>query len=334
MGFFKSIGDFTVKSAKVMSGYQAYQDRKEAIMLKEEAEELYDDTISENDSRRERANEVLTEFGRIRLESLQDTVGRFLKYLKIMKHNFNDKEYELSAVINLRDEEVKQMESIELTAKETLGTTAVAGGIAAAAVAGVPTAVTTAVGALATASTGTAISSLSGAAATNATLAWLGGGSIAAGGGGMAAGSTALAAITGASAGILAVAATGIIASMHYSKKLTAAEEYYSEVSEYRAKAECAWELMDGVVKRAQELQMVTQNLQIRIHEQLAYLEPLIYDFINDDQYYVEAFQQTALMVKTMSELSQIPVLDEKGFVSEASSIEIRKVNKILNKEL
>ncbi len=45
---------------------------------------------------------------------------------------------------------------------------------------------------LATASTGTAISTLSGAAATNATLAWLGGGSIAAGGGGMALGTAVL----------------------------------------------------------------------------------------------------------------------------------------------
>lgn len=44
------------------------------------------------------------------------------------------------------------------------------------------------VGKLAAASTGTAISTLSGIAAKNATLAWLGGGSIAAGGGGIAAG--------------------------------------------------------------------------------------------------------------------------------------------------
>ena len=43
-----------------------------------------------------------------------------------------------------------------------------------------------------TASTGTAISSLSGAAATNATLAWFGGGSIAAGGGGVAMGTVVL----------------------------------------------------------------------------------------------------------------------------------------------
>ncbi|MDM8566637.1 hypothetical protein QUF74_13425 [Candidatus Halobeggiatoa sp. HSG11] len=44
----------------------------------------------------------------------------------------------------------------------------------------------------ATAGTGTAIASLSGAAATNATLAWIGGGTLAAGGGGVAAGITVM----------------------------------------------------------------------------------------------------------------------------------------------
>lgn len=53
-------------------------------------------------------------------------------------------------------------------------------------------ATTAAVMALGTASTGTAISTLSGVAATNATLAALGGGSVAAGGGGMALGTMVL----------------------------------------------------------------------------------------------------------------------------------------------
>lgn len=65
-----------------------------------------------------------------------------------------------------------------------------AGGFAAA---GATSAVVMALG---TASTGTAIASLSGAAATNATLALLGGGTLAAGGGGMAAGAAALSAAT------------------------------------------------------------------------------------------------------------------------------------------
>lgn len=328
------VWDFTKKVAKTVSGVQAWQDRKEAKRLKEEAEELYNDTLAENETRRESANNELTAFGRVRLESLQDTVGVFLGYLKIMKHNFTEKEYELSGVINLQDEEVKAMESVELTARESLGATAVAGSVAAAAIAGVPTMVTGAVGALATASTGTAISSLHGVAAYNATMAWLGGGSIAAGGGGMAAGATTLAAITGVSAGVAAIAAIGIVAGMHYSKKLTAATKNYEEMCEYREKAECAWALMDGIVKRAHELKDVTLKLRKRIHYQLGLLEPLVYDFVTEDPYYIETFQQTALLVKTMSELSQIPVLDEKGYVSQSSKLEIVKVNKILNREL
>lgn len=61
---------------------------------------------------------------------------------------------------------------------------------------------------------------LSGAAATNATLAWLGGGSLAAGGGGMAAGSAVLGAITATTTGVFALAAAGIVASAYYSKNI------------------------------------------------------------------------------------------------------------------
>lgn len=61
------------------------------------------------------------------------------------------------------------------------------------------------VGAFAAASTGAPIASLSGAAATNATLAWLGGGSLAAGGGGIAAGSVVLGGVVAAPAVIATV---------------------------------------------------------------------------------------------------------------------------------
>lgn len=330
----KKIGDFSVKAGKTVSGVQAYQDRQEAKHLKEKASEIYRNVIEENENRRIAANKTLTAFGNVRLESLQDTVGVFLKYLSIMQYRFCDKEYDLAGNIGLKKEEVKQLESIDLSAKEAFKTTAAAGGVAVAAVAGVPSLVTGTVSMLATASTGTAISSLSGAAATNATLAWLGGGSIASGGFGVAAGQTVLTAITGASAGLVALAATGIVAGMYYSKKLTAAETYYSNVLDFREKAKCGWVLMDGILERAKELQDVTQELRERIHHQLALLEPLIYDFVSTDSYYVETFQQTALLVKTMSELSQIPILDENGYVSESSRIEIIQVNKILNKEL
>lgn len=66
------------------------------------------------------------------------------------------------------------------------------------------------------ASTGAAISGLSGAAARNATLAWLGGGSLAAGGGGMALGSTVLTGLN-VGVGIFAVGFAAKKAAIQYS---------------------------------------------------------------------------------------------------------------------
>jgi hypothetical protein len=86
---------------------------------------------------------------------------------------------------------IEQLEHWQGQAAHAVG---VLSGVASGAVAGTSTAagVYGLIGALGTASTGTAIGSLSGIAATNATLAWLGGGALAAGGGGMALGSVVL----------------------------------------------------------------------------------------------------------------------------------------------
>lgn len=75
---------------------------------------------------------------------------------------------------------------------ETANRQAFAGVVGAGAGAVAATGAMSAIAAFGTASTGTAISSLSGAAATNASLAWLGGGSLATGGGGVALGSAVL----------------------------------------------------------------------------------------------------------------------------------------------
>lgn len=93
--------------------------------------------------------------------------------------------------IDLPEYEAESLKNVSAGAGLLLGgvggaAVGTAGGFAAAG------ATTSAVMALGTASTGTAISTLSGVAATNATLAALGGGSIAAGGGGMALGSAIL----------------------------------------------------------------------------------------------------------------------------------------------
>lgn len=99
------------------------------------------------------------------------------------------------------------------------GAAGTAGGFAAAG------ATTSAVMALGTASTGTAIASLSGAAATNATLALLGGGTIAAGGGGVALGTAVLG---GATLGV-GLLVGGMIFNVTGSKLSEKADEAYSQ---------------------------------------------------------------------------------------------------------
>lgn len=322
------------KAGKVVTGVKAYHDRKEAKHLCSEADTLQEETLREDEWRKDIANQELEEFGSVRLGALQSTVKVFLGYLKIMKYNYNEKTYHLGGSVSLTTNDIDSLKRIDMNASEALSATAAAGTAAAAAIQGVPSAVTYLVGRYALASTGTAIAKLHGAAATNAIMAWLGGGSLASGGGGMAAGAAVLEGIVGVSTGIVALASLGIVASVHYSKKLTAAQEYHSQVLVNREKAEAAWDLMDRILERADELKEVTLALEERIIDQLEYMEPLIYDFNTTDPYYVETFKQTALMVKSMSEISQVPIINEKGYVSEESRLQIQQVNTILNREL
>ncbi|MDY4161106.1 MAG: hypothetical protein SOX94_06325 [Prevotella sp.] len=318
----------------MLTGYDAYQNRKKAIGLKSKADNVKHEVEVTNKKKREETNKVLKEFGQVRLHALQDTVGPYLNYIKIIGHNYKEKEYEIYKKIDIKPEYIKELETIEMNAESALGVAVGSGAMAAAAMSGVPTAVTWGVTSFAAASTGTAISSLSGAAATNATLAWLGGGSLAAGGGGMAAGAAVLSGITYASMGVVALASAGLMANAIYSKKYTEATKYWEKVREYRSKMQLAWKLLDGIKQRAAELQRVTKDLRRRISCRLPLLEPLIYDYQSEDDYYVRTFQECGILVKAMSELAQVPILDVKGNVSNESGLIIDKTRKILNKEL
>lgn len=322
------------KGLKVVSGVQAYQDRKEAKDIEGKAQLLLQNLKSEDKKVRQRSKKILSEFGQCRLDSLKSVVGVFLKYLKVLEKNFKVKEYEILTQANITKVKYKEMASVEMNAREATATLVAGGSAASAALAGVPSLVTGAVSALATASTGTAISTLSGAAATNATLAWLGGGSLAAGGGGIAAGSAVLTGITGATMGVFALAAAGIVSSAVYSKKLTAANEYYEKLKIEEAKLKAGWRVVESINQRALELQSLTTEITNRAVKQLDYLEPLIYDFDNNDAYYLETFQKSALLAKAVGDLSQVPLLDENGEVNKESELIQLKMKSILNSEL
>jgi hypothetical protein len=132
---------------------------------------------------------------------------------------------------------------------EHLITTAVA---SAATYTGVPMAVA----AYGSASTGTAIAGLSGAAAQNATLAWLGGGSIAAGGGGMALGAVALSAVAIGPA----ILVGGFVMNGKGEKALTDAQRYCAEVDASVQEQERLRTRLTLVDERVQELHNVLRS--------------------------------------------------------------------------
>lgn len=327
----EDVGNYAKDMGKLVSGVTAYENRKAANEKKEKADKIMEETTRQIEQVRFLANTRLETFGRARCEILKTTVGRFIKIIESLNNSVKEKVYELSSSLSLGESDFNELESVEMNGSNLLATATAGGSIAAAALTGVPAAVNASVAALCSASTGTAISQLHGAAARNAILGWLGRTAV---GGGMAAGQTVLTAITWTSTGIFALASVGIVAGKIYSQKHTDAEKYLADVETWQAKSLAASEIMKGVVMRSDELLSVTSRLEGRIIPVLDELEAIVPIFSPVNQEHAKTFQRAAILVKSMSELAQTPLLDENGNLNKQSLIMVDKTQKILNHQL
>ena len=163
-----------------------------------------------------------------------------------------------------------------------------------------------------TASTGTAISGLSGAAAWNATLAWLGGGSLAAGGGGMALGTMVLGGITVGPA----LAVGGFVVASQGEKAMTKARQYEAKVNTEIAKLNAAKDVLQQVKQRIYELSDLVEQLNYHAVLLLNELEFQPFDRHRD----VEKFQQLALLIKALAEILKTSILDSEGNLNSATA--------------
>lgn len=166
---------------------------KDAKDTMEETQRRHRQNLERFEKQSERTNEDMDALGKDELNILNSFEG-FSNLFEQIKNRPVFKPYDKSDV-KLPDYNGEELREVSVGAGVLLGgiggaAAGTAGGFAAGG------ATTAAVMALGTASTGTSIAALSGAAATNATLAALGGGSLAAGGGGVALGTTILGAAT------------------------------------------------------------------------------------------------------------------------------------------
>ncbi len=173
-----------------VKGVKGAIDHSDATDINQDAHSMVDVANRKVDEQREITNAALKDYGERKLRALNGVIADFIDTFGRLKNVDTIHTPELDK-LNLGDFSTVSLDrsrsDYELLKSSGLGLGAGMGGGAALAFGAYNGTML-----LATASTGTAISTLSGAAATNATLAWLGGGSLAAGGGGMALGSMVL----------------------------------------------------------------------------------------------------------------------------------------------
>jgi len=178
----------------VGKGVQALVRNKKAKDLNISAKELVEQMEQQLDHSRELCNETLASLGQEKVDSLRYEITDFVNiYSKIKNVDLNEEagidSLRLGEFSNVLLNEMRVSCSLFDASTLGLGTGAAGGAL-------------TAFGAysgtmmFASAGTGTAISTLSGVAASNATLAWLGNGTLAAGGYGVAGGTIVLGVLT------------------------------------------------------------------------------------------------------------------------------------------
>jgi len=269
---------------------------------------LYEDERRKLEERETITNEALQSLGTRQAQANRKVVGRMADFLR--RHEKLVSESEKLLVDGLE----RTSRTVEIEAG--LGQDAVAWmrGIVGSAVTGVGVnaGVTTAVTTFAAASTGTAISSLSGAAATNATLAFLGGGSIATGGGGMVVGAAALNFVTIGPA----VLVSGLVVAGQGEKAKTQARVNEAAVNEAIAEAQATTSAFDAIVARVEEIESLLDRLIVRCISALDLLESEPFD----PDRHASRFQHALTLTFAVRDVASAQVINESGDLNEETA--------------
>lgn len=312
----------------VKKGIDAHEKNNQAKRIYNRAESMYNNTKNKVEQSRKSANDSLQQLGKMKLHVMGNNINRFIKAFEQLRNVELTQSLGIDELKYLSKDEWKQMKkmvdfSFNMTSGAVQGS--IAGGLAALGAYG---------GAMTfgVASTGAAISGLAGAAATNATLAFLGGGSLAAGGFGMAGGAVVL-------GGLVAGPALAILGFTMNSK----AEENLENARSQRAKVEKYCEEMKVIVdscnKITERTDMFTdllKRLNILFGEITYQLECVISKsgkdyryYSNDDKNIVRISCAVAKAVKTVIDT---PILTKEGNVDSRSLTVLNENQKLLNR--
>jgi hypothetical protein len=182
------------------------------------------------------------------------------------------------------------------------------------------------------ASTGTAIASLSGVAATNATLAFLGGGSLAAGGLGMAGGMMVLGGLVAGPA----LAIMGFVFGAKASKNLDNAYSNLAEAGKIAEELNTAAVLCNGIRRRGYMFERLLIRLDAIFLPLTLGMEKIISTsgidwnaFSVDSKKTITAAASIAKVIKTVIDT---PILTEDGKITDESKVVVDTVRLVIDK--
>lgn len=296
-------------SAGVIAGIDGKSKMNEAKEIGENAETKYQEAIASIKQDWENTQQYAEEYGQLQIDAKVRTIGRFVRFIERLGQSGSIKDTKFLAGLEgtISHQQIQQYKAATLEAQKLAS-----GGFKAIGAAGVASqGAITAATLFGTASTGTAIGGLSGAAATNATLAWLGGGSLAAGGGGMALGTIVLGGIAVGPA----LAIGGFMLSGQGEKALTKAIEYEAKVNVEVEEIDASRDFLQQVRRRIDELRTITEQLNYYAVINLNELESRPFD----KQRSISKFQQTAFLIKALAEITSTPILDNEGNLNAAN---------------
>ena len=302
------VGSFGVKQ-----GYDAFSDHRKTKSLHKEGRDVFrrDEKLLEDT--RASCTHDLEALGKLKLDIWDRQLGRFVCLFQELRNVDLQGAAGMDELGGGVEARLADMQAMTKRVAEAVGGGAIA--VSSGALMGVASYGGATL--LATASTGTAISSLSGVAATNATLAWFGGGSLAAGGLGVAGGAAILGGIVAAP--VLAVGGTVLAAKARKNLALakTNVALYQLDAKQMRA----ATTIVEGIAKVAAQVREVLERLDDHASEVLNDFEDLLDRRGSDYAEYAESerriVHRAVVFAEGLKILLEAPLLDESGALAK-----------------
>lgn len=309
----------------IYKGGKGIVDNKEANELNESAHKIIERAIKNLDDARSICEKSLSVLGSTKMESITNTMGNFITVFEKLKN------VELKSTPDLESLKIAEFsyQVLDEMKKEVSLLTSGGVGIAGGASAGAMMAFGAFKGTmlLGTAGTGTAISTLSGAAATNATLAWLGGGTLASGGAGIAGGTIVLGSIVAGPA--LAIA--GWFIGNKAATNLNDAKSNKALAEKFWADAQTSITLTDGITEVAVRAFEIMSELRKTSRRATMALNKVIETYGVDYSSYNEASKTVVMKavksVQLLKALIDTPILNEKGELLGDTMSNINQLN-------